>query len=363
MSRLPKGVRWKHSAYYLVKKRRRTDADGRMRWPETWIRLGSDADEMRLALADLKGRRVNWSEAVTVAAFVRDRWLPEYVATERSPQNQKLARQRFTELVAPIIGKKLLTMVTPADLRLVRVSLEDRGLAPQTVAHVLSDLRCMFGYAVNEAGVLEASPWRKGLMPQVQARPPKALSDIEVARVLEACPEQHRPMFRFALLTGMRYGELRFLRWEHVDRSESPPVVTVQASHGGPTKSRRARMVPLVPEAVAVLDGLERGAPFVFPTRAGGLRGRNMGWLNARIAETVAGFHFHRLRHTCSRNLEQGGVPAAVAGRLLGQSARVNAQYAAPHLDDIRRAVVRGNSVSDVRDSEGDTAEQQKRGA
>ncbi|EQD77720.1 phage integrase family protein, partial [mine drainage metagenome] len=62
-----------------------------------------------------------------------------------------------------------------------------------------------------------------------------------------------RPLVQLAIETAMRQGELIALRWENVD-------LTARTARLPDTKNGEARTVPLSSRAVAVLDGLQRGA-------------------------------------------------------------------------------------------------------
>ncbi|HEX2070260.1 MAG TPA: tyrosine-type recombinase/integrase [Thermoleophilaceae bacterium] len=88
---------------------------------------------------------------------------------------------------------------------------------------------------------------------------------------------------RFAAYTGLRFGELRALRWRDVDRRGAGLRVPRNAPSSAPAgskvkapKSRRGRSVPLIDDAIAVLDRVARaGYPtgrddLVFPTRRAG---------------------------------------------------------------------------------------------
>jgi integrase len=144
---------------------------------------------------------------------------------------------------------------------------------------------------------------------------PHPLNDIELAEVVKAAPENWKPVLLMLAYTGLRWGELRALRWRDVRESPYPHMV-VSKSHDGPTKSRKVREVPLLPEAQDVLDSLtgRTGTVFSLPETASWIRRHVIG--HSRVKD----FHVHRLRHTFAcRYLERGGSLEALQ-RMLGHS-------------------------------------------
>jgi integrase len=300
MPKLPRGMVKKRGRYYLRERR-----GGR----EQWIALGADHSEAKDRYKRLKGLGLRGDRRITVEQFSK-RWLREYVPVKRkSYQASQLAEQRMRDHVLPVLGRKLLVEVTPADIRGLCHALEaKKRLASRTVVHVLSDVRCMFNYAAQEVGLIERSPFRGKLMPVLQDEPPDPFLDHEVDVILEMTPPQHQSLVRLALLSGLRYGELRGLRWNDLVGGERPHLI-VRRSHDGPTKSRKTRAVPLTVEAVAILRELPRSSVFVFPGRFGGMRARDASSLSRVLKRHVSRYRFHRLRHTlATRFLEAGGT-------------------------------------------------------
>jgi integrase len=128
-------------------------------------------------------------------------------------------------------------------------------------------------------------------------------------------------LVRVAAYTGLRLGELRSLRWRDVDFSgqavrvvrNAPTSIAASRAVRAP-KSGKSRSVPLIPQAMAVLDDLKEHYPnrpddLVFPTQQGGLfeAGRvrdafyrglasaGLGHLREKAANPMT---FHDLRHT-----------------------------------------------------------------
>ncbi len=155
--------------------------------------------------------------------------------------------------------------------------------------------------------------------------------------------------------TGLRYSELRLLRWSQIDFLKAH--VTVGQSK---TTAGTGRVVPLNPRA---LNELQRWAPrvpdrqpnhYVFPTERigqGGVYTRHpdrpignwkTGWATAKRAADVTA-RFHDIRHTACTRMLEGGAPLSVVATILGWSAATTAIMAKRygHIGDTaRRAAV-----------------------
>lgn len=336
-----RGMVKRGNAYYL-----RLRPQGK----EKWISLGSEFSEADLRYRQLKALGPRLIRQPTVKSL-SETWVREYVGTRRNQQGQKLASQRLRDHILPVLGNKLLCEVTTADIRRLRVAVEAKDLSPRTVCHVLSDVRCLFGYAVNETRVIDKSPFTRRLMPVVQEKEPVPLSEREIARVLQMVSTKHQLLIRLALETGLRYGELRSLRWEDVVFCERPHVI-VRRSHDGPTKSRKVRRVPLTKTAEILLRGATRRSEWIFPGRSDGRIGRDPGRLNEFIKKSVPDFHFHRLRHTFACRFLEGGGSSEALRVILGHSTvRLTERYG--RLSDVA-VWEETRSLSSIREKTGD---------
>jgi integrase len=149
-----------------------------------------------------------------------------------------------------------------------------------------------------------------------------------------------RPVFLFALATGMRRGEMLALRREWIDTARG--VIWVGESLGECNgevylklpKTGRRREVPLSPLALAALQeadvvrGHDRGVledayedhDLIFAD-AYGRRIRPMALTDAFRACSAAGLNgvtLHSLRHTTATLMIAGGVDPLTAGKVLG---------------------------------------------
>ena len=288
----------------------------------SWIALGTDYDDACRKVRELwlhdGVRRVDLT--VRLAA---EQWLGSYVATARNEQGQQLAKQRVRDFLVPRLGHMLVIKVTADDLRHYRLALERGKLSSQSVAHVLSDARCLFRW-LEDSGLVDRSPVPRRLLPRMQERAPDRLTDEEVELVC-ALPEPYGFLARVLVQTGLRWGEL--VRASTADIAGRSLVVAK-------TKSKKVRRVPLSPQLAAELRN-----------RVGKLSSikHACGFANqVRRRTGLAGFHAHQLRHSFAcRWIEAGGSLAALQ-EILGHSSIVTTQrYGRIGQDVVDREAVR----------------------
>ena len=163
--------------------------------------------------------------------------------------------------------------------------------------------------------------------------------------------------FRLLLLTGCRLSEIQFLRWEYVkdDYIELPHAKT-----GG-------RVVPLGPEARAILAGLSRADDNPWVT-AGRLPGSHITdlqkpWRRIRTRAGLEDVRIHDLRHSYASRALALGESLTMIGKLLGHTqVQTTARYAHLARDSIQTAAARitgsiGGSLSSNQGAE-ETAKQ-----
>ena len=173
------------------------------------------------------------------------------------------------------------------------------------------------------------SPWRRGIIPSLPEAAPRPLNELEFAEVVRIVPAKWKPVILLLACTGLRWGELRALRWEDVRELPYPHLV-ISRSHSGPTKSRKVREVPLLPEAIEVLSSLPTGTGLVFSGRGSVMVGETASFLRSYVLRHswVKDFHVHRLRHTFAlRWLERGGTKETLQEILGHSTIRLTERY------------------------------------
>jgi|SRR5438067_4209288 len=302
MPKLPRNMvrRSGRPGYYFRRK-----SHGRV----TWIALGSDYEDACRRLRSLKSQQQPSARSQTVRDIARE-WLTTYVPAARNAKGAALAGRRVALHLEPHLGHLLANRVRPDDLRRYRLLLERSGrLSAQTVAHLLADCRCLFRWA-EDSGLIDRSPVPRRLLPRIQERPPDRLGP-EAVRLVSSMPEPYGFIARFALGTGLRWGELARAQSSDIQGS----VLLVHQ-----TKTGRLRRIPL-PAALLVelRSRIGKLVPYA-PSACGAF---------AAMVKKLTGlpkFHAHQLRHSFACDwLERGGSLAALQ-QILGHATIVTTQ-------------------------------------
>ncbi len=144
----------------------------------------------------------------------------------------------------------------------------------------------------------------------------QAFSDQQVASLLATAPEPGRSIYRAALLTGLRRGELQELRWGDLHLDAARPFIQLQGQH---TKNRKADVLPLHGDLVAMFKAAMPNHPQakVFPAIPGMKRFRTD---LKRAGIPPADFDFHCLRHTYCTMVVKSGCTMKEAQQLMRHS-------------------------------------------
>ena len=278
------------------------------------------------------------------------------------------------------IFEKKMDEIKKADIHnFVFESLPSMGATPHTQKRILKTLRKIFQSALEE-GIISRNP-AQGI--SVKVPPPKklVLNTQEASRLLERSKEDNHPFYHlwaFALLSGLRSGELYALRWADVD--EVAGTINISASWSNKdgyhsTKSNKNRVIPISKDLLTLLLELKNIGPF--EETLTGLTGksnffcdlvlpRSSEWKHgeqARITKAfcrligVAEIKFHDLRATFITNMLAQGVSLPKVMSIVGHSrtsttdeylrlAGVNIQGATESLGYSLPKKVSGNIVS-----------------
>jgi integrase len=314
----PKGVRSYMVKYRVGAQQRRTRL-GR-HGPVTVDQARRRAKEIlgRVASNEDPGLELVERRASPTVAELCNRFLTDHVAARRKPKTLRDYQLCVRRIVASPLGGMKVQDVQRRHIAELHFSLRQTPFLANRVVAVISK---MFNLAevwgLREEGrnpcrhieKYKEPPKERFLEEGEFQRLWKTLRDLEVEQPLM------RPAInavRLLVLTGCRVSEIQKLRWEHVRE-------TALELPDGKTGSRR---VSLGPEAVAVLQSIERQPdnPFVITGRRPGahLTDLERPWRRIRTRTGLSDVRLHDLRHSYASAALKSGEDLYMIGKLLG---------------------------------------------
>jgi len=267
---------------------------GGRRYSQT-VATRSDAQYLEAKLR----QRVNDSRAGRLPSYSLEEGLERWVREEFPRlKNKKNNRSLVKQLLGQIHGNGLEQVVEVADA--IRQDGLHRGLAAATVNRHLALLRRIAKLAYKRWGWLENDLGAKISLVPGEVKRTEWVTPAEAKRLLAASQGKVREAIRWALLTGLRRGELLSLTTLHIRG---------RMIYLKDTKSGLPRAVPIPPE----LD------PAKFPFGLGAY-GLHQGFQAARKAAGVPHIRFHDLRRSYASWLLQAGADLGAVRDLLGHS-------------------------------------------
>lgn len=287
---------------------------------------------------------------LTVAELV-ERYLEECEASNRlGPKTLFDYRHYLEDYIRPWIGDLAVGDVDAEVIAAWQHTLAERGatksgrgLGPNSIRLARAPLNGAFKHATAR-GQLPANPLALVARPRLPRRKPQHWTP-EQARHFLALHEDDRlqPLWAFLLSSGLRIGELVWLRWANVDLDHGLVRINefatslgyeLHASEGKSTDAVRTIDIDdlligvlrnqrrtQVTEQLACLDYVE--SDYVFTTPSGG--SYHPQYLSKLLATTSTELGLprltaHGLRHTCATLMLDQQVPAKVAAERLGHA-------------------------------------------
>jgi integrase len=257
----------------------------------------------------------------------------------------------YRKHLEPRFGSKTLDNITGFDLERLKTELkrgtnaQGRPYAAQTIKHILVIVRRLYNLA-RKWGIYDGkNPVAAVSLPCVNNEVTEFLTDDELRRLLDTLdiwPCQETAAFiRFALLTGLRRGELFKLQFDDVDFERN--LVTLRDPKPGKNQT-----VTISNEALEVLRQLEVKAGYVFPGRKGEQRTDFKGpWQRIRKAAGLPEkFRLHGLRHNFGSTMISNGVELATVRELLHhKDIKTTLRYAHLKPDAVKAAALKAGEL------------------
>lgn len=300
-------------------------------------------------------------------AVLGDAWITRRLLTHRGAPHERMIWRAH---LRPELGSLRIPDLDVARVRRYVETKRAGGLSGATVRGHVAAISALYEDCrerPRETGATGPNPCHD--LPTsiaVQLRPatdPRTVPYVEreyLTRIYDALPEPIRTGYAVGVLAGLRTGEVRALRWEHVDLERRQIVVREAvgiSGHVGPVKDSEARVLPIDPDLLAVLRARRlatggRGliVPPAHPGRRSGpqraparsIRSQTLNEALARALEPLGlagkGLDWYRAtRHSYASLYVLGGGSLHQLSVLLGHaSAQVTLRYA--HLQPHRLA-------------------------
>jgi integrase len=293
------------------------------------------------------------------APLIRDlaqRYLDDYAACFKKPSSCKSDKSNLNNHVLPLLGTKIVSEVTRADIENVKIAIREgrtaarrkakfRGRSittggPGVANRAVALLSKMMGCAVDWGMRPDNPAFRIKKYPEY--RKDRFLDTDEIRRLIQALDQVEVQdlesldiiaWVRLLLFTGLRLGEVRDLHWNDVDLARG--TLKLRDSKTG------ARAVPLNDQAISVLrrHRATRVDQFVIQSAtAGGRPSLGKPWARIRkLAGIDDTANIHCLRHTFASWAVMGGLSLAQTGALLGHKSTQTTLRYADHLTEAVR--------------------------
>ena len=250
--------------------------------------------------------------------------------------------ENYLKALVPFFKGKYLAGITPDDIEQFKVMRREEVKGP-SVNRELSLLKTMMRRA-HKSGKIDTDP-AEGVRKFEESAPrARFLDDEEMVRFVDLAAPGVKPLFELALVTGMRLGELKKMRWSDLDFKSRTILIPVENA-----KSKKSRTIPMDAAVYGILNGLERRAETVFfnpmtlrplasVQRAFAAVCRK-GRFNKAGQEPLT---FHGLRHSAISGWLRHGVDIVTAAKLAGHSdIRITAGYCHSSAETGRQAVAK----------------------
>lgn len=248
------------------------------------------------------------------------------------PSTLRGYRQALVERVLPVLGSRRLSALTTLDLQTLVDDWLTEGQAASTIRNSLKPLQAIYRRARSREGI-PVNPTHDLELPMPDPGEIEIVSPETAARLIDALPAEDRSIWATALYAGLRYGELRALRWGAVDldagtirvRESWDPLVGSIAP-----KTRTSQRTTPIPAVLRdlLLGHRERGGGaaedvLMFggdgaPFHAASLyRRADRAWSAARLRDRL---RLHQARHTYASFMIAAGVNAKALSVFMGHS-------------------------------------------
>ncbi len=219
-----------------------------------------------------------------------------------------------------VIGNKPIHLITFEDVNKY-VMQKIKHIKPITLNTNISKLKALFNYGIKKR-ILKENVLNEFENIPVEEKRRQALSKEEIKLLFSVVQSQNEIfLYKFALYTGLRFGELMSLKYENIRNN----IVTVYH-----TKNKKIRELPLNNELLELIDMKKPADEYLFK-RYSRTHVNRLFKKYCRMAE-LSNFHFHSLRHTMATHYINSNGNIFFLQKFLGHSSLKVTQIYLHHL-------------------------------
>ena len=214
-------------------------------------------------LAKARGEAANGTRRVGSPLTLREAWEAFYAAAKAGTANETYkpstlrGYERAWRLrIDPALGAHRLDSIRRADLQGLVDQWAADGVPAATIRNTLDPIRTLYRRAMQRDQVA-INPTVNLVLPRVSNGRERFATREEAADLIATLKPEDQALWATAFYAGLRRGELRGLRWEHVDLSGG--LIYVRRSwddeegDSDPKTRAAVRRVPIVPPLAALL--------------------------------------------------------------------------------------------------------------
>lgn len=265
----------------------------------------------------------------------------EYIGSKPGTQYIREAKGFYEKWLEADLKSKRLDEIKLLDLQRIQKRMEKAGRAKRTVKTIKEVVRSVYNYAIEHElyeGVKPTDRFLKGLTLNNNREAYYTVEQIDqLLEALRPRSEQVYQMVLIAINTGMRYGEIAKLRWQHVNKSHGTIYIA-------DPKNEQSRTIPMLGPVKELFESMTNGKPndLIFPNEKGTVQNKlshtfrrtikDLGF-NDGITDRRLLLGFHSLRHTTASWLARDGVEISLRAKILGHKT-LEMQNRYTHLGD-----------------------------
>lgn len=269
--------------------------------------------------------------AATFLAGITDGSIVTRSGSRYKPSAVRDYEQCFRLRVLPDFGAAKLAELRRADFQRLVGRLGRDGLSPSTIRRTINPLRALYRHAVLH-DLVTIDPTDGLSLPAVKGRRDRVAAPGEASTLLRALADRDRALWATAMYAGLRYGELRALRWGDVDMAAGViRVVRAWDEKDGPILPKSeagVRAVPIPGELRAVLaahrlksvhtsaESLAFGTGSVPFCRPAIYKRARRDWTAAKLRHIA----LHECRHSYASMMIAAGVNAKTLQTYMGHA-------------------------------------------